>query len=314
MQMTNHIVQSSEWAGFKNAYGTKTVQCGEIFYSKHQIPFSPYFVAYCPKVNPFLIDWENLKKSLKNEKCASINFDVPNVAKNSPEAKNAQTLFQSQQCIKSPKETFAGSTIILDLTKTEDELLKNLHPKHRYNMRLAQKNGVIIERAKNLSDFETFFDLLDATSLRQKYYIHPKHYYQKIWETLSPKGMCHILTAKSGGEALSSWMLFSYNQVLYYPYGGSSDKLQNLFPSNLLGWEAIKFGQELGCTSFDMWGASKNINDQTDPWWGFTNFKLKFGGRLVEFMGSYDFVANYKVYKMFNLANTLRWKILKLIR
>lgn len=313
MQMSNHIVQSQEWAEFKNVYGTETVRCGEIFYSKHRLPFSPYFVAYSPKVNPFVIDWKKLKESLKSESCVSINFDVPNVIKNSPDAKNAETIFQSR-CIKSPKKTFAGSTVILDLTKTEDELLKNLHPKHRYNMRLAQKNGVIIERAESLADFETFWNLLYATSLRQKYYLHPKQYYQKIWEVLSPKGMCYILTAKYNGEALSSWMLFSYRGVLYYPYGGSSSKSQNLFPSNLLGWEAIKFGKALGCTSFDMWGACKDINDQTDPWWGFTNFKLKFGGQLVGFMDSYDFAINAKVYKMFNLANNLRWKILKLIR
>lgn len=313
MQTTSHIVQTQEWAEFKTAYGTQTVRCGEIFYSKHQIPFSPYFVAYCPKVNPFSIDWKKLEESLKSENCVSINFDVPNVIKDSPEAKNAETVFQDR-CIKSPKETFATSTVILDLDKTEEELLKNLHSKHRYNMKLAQKNGVIIEQAKSRADFETFFDLLYATSLRQKYYIHPKHYYQKIWEILAPKGMCHILSAKYQGQALASWMLFSHSNVLYYPYGGSSDKLQNLFPSNLLGWEAIKFGKELGCTSFDMWGACKDLNDQTDPWWGFTNFKLKFGGELVEFMDSYDFVINRKVYKMFNLANNLRWKILKLIR
>jgi len=109
-------------------------------------------------------------------------------------------------------------------------------------------------------------------------------------------------------------MLFSHNGVFYYPYGGSSDRLQNLFPSNLLGWEAIKLGKELGCHTFDMWGAANDPNDQSDPWWGFTNFKLKFGGQLVSFMDSYDFVVNDKIYKMFNLANNLRWKILRLIR
>jgi len=313
MQIANHIVQSPEWAQFKNAYGTKMVCCGEIFYSKHQIPLSPYFVAYCPKVNPFLIDWEKLQKSLKSEGCVSINFDVPNVAENSPEAKNAHKILQSR-CIKSPKNTFASSTVILDLTKTTDELLKNLHPKHRYNLKLAQKHGVTIEKTTSLADFENFWDLLYATSLRQKYYLHPKHYYQKIWETLSPKGMCHILTARYNGEALSSWMLFSYRGVFYYPYGGSLDKLQNLFPSNLLGWESIMLGKALGCTTFDMWGAAKDLNDKSDPWWGFTNFKLKFGGELTKFIDSYDYVINAKIYKMFNLANTLRWKILKLIK
>jgi lipid II:glycine glycyltransferase (peptidoglycan interpeptide bridge formation enzyme) len=313
MQTTSHIVQSQEWAEVKAAYGTPMVRCGELFYSKHHIPLSPYFVAYCPKVNPFVIDWDRLTKSLTDENCVSINFDVPNIVKGTPQAKNAETLFQDR-CSKSPKETFASSTVMLDLTKTESELLANLHPKHRYNMRLAQKNGVVVHQATTLADFDTFFELLYATAVRQKYYIHPKHYYQTVWEVLSPRGMCHMLTAKYNTEPLSSWMLFNHQGVLYYPYGGSSDKLHNLFPSNLLGWEAIKFGKELGCTSFDMWGACKDITDQTDPWWGFTNFKLKFGGTLTEFMTSYDLIVNTNIYKLFNLANTLRWKMLKLIR
>ena len=313
MQLQKHIVQSPEWAEFKTAYGTKVIKCGKLVYSKHHLPLSPYFVAYCPKVNPQVIDWDQLTKSLKNENCVSINFDVPNVIKETEEEKVAIGIFNAR-CQKSTRETFAGNTVLMDLTKSEDELLANMHPKHRYNLRLAQKHGVKIENVADQTGFDEFFDLLHATSLRQKYYIHPKHYYQKAWEILSAKNSCYILTAKHGGEALSSWMLFTYQGVLYYPYGGSSDKLQNFFPSNLLGWEAIKLGKSLGCHTFDMWGAAKNPNDQADPWWGFTNFKLKFGGRLVKFMDSYDYVVNYKVYKMFNLANDIRWKILKLIR
>ena len=313
MQLQKHIVQSPEWAEFKTAYGTKVIKCGDLVYSKHHLPFSPYFVAYCPKVNPQIIDWEQLTKSLKDENCVSINFDVPNVIKETEEEKTAVGIF-NVQCQKSVRETFAGNTVLMDLTKSEDELLASMHPKHRYNLRLAQKHGITIEKVTDQTGFDEFFDLLYATSLRQKYYIHPKHYYQKAWEILSANNMCHILTAEHGGEALSSWMLFTYQSVLYYPYGGSADKLQNYFPSNLLGWEAIKLGKSLGCNTFDMWGAAKDPDDQTDSWWGFTNFKLKFGGRLVKFMDSYDYIVNYKVYKMFNLANDIRWKILKLIR
>lgn len=313
MQIQTHIVQSPEWSEFKTAYGTKVIKCGEIYYSKHQLPFSAFFVAYCPKVNPQLIPWNELDRSLKAENCVSINFDVPNVPKGAEEETVAIKLF-SGRCRKSSKNTFAESTVLLDLTESEEKLLSNMHSKHRYNIKIAQKHGIAIHKATSNLDFDEFFDLLYATSLRQKYYIHPKHYYQKAWEILSAKNMCHILTARYKNEALASWMLFNYQGVLYYPYGGSSDKLQNYFPSNLLGWEAIRLGKSLGCQTFDMWGAAKNLNDQSDPWWGFTNFKLKFGGQLVNFMDSYDYVVNHKVYKMFSFANNVRWKILKLMR
>jgi len=314
MQAIKHIVQSQEWAEVKNAYGTKAVNCGEIFYTLHNVPFVPFKIAYCPKVSPEVINWNLLKESLKENNCAYINFDVPNVVAGDVRETMAVEGFTKNGCMRATKSTFAESTIVIDLTQSEEDLLKGMHSKHRYNIHVAQKKGVTVEQGKNLNDFNVFFDLLSQTAIRQKYYIRPKHYYQQIWEILKPKNMCYILTAKYNEEPLASWMLFSYQGTFYYPYGGSAEKLQNIFPSNLLGWEAIKLGKVLGCSVFDMWGASNNIDDQNDPWWGFTNFKIKFGGRYVHFMNSYDFVDNTNEYRLFNLANNLRWKMLKFIR
>lgn len=313
--MTNHIVQSQEWAKFKTAYGTKTVRCGEIIYSKHQLPFSPYFVAYCPKVNPSLIDWKMLEESLKNENCVSINFDVPNAVKNTPQGIEAEKVLQSR-CTKSPKNTFAHYTVLIDITGTEEEILGGMHNKHRYNIRTAQKRGVTTRLAQNMTDYDLFYGMLQETSVREKYYIHPRNYYLKIWEILRPLGMCEIMIAEFKDKPLSAWVLFFNKDIMYYPYGGTANLDDRNFynPGNLIGWDAIKLGKSRGCEIFDMWGATGNLGDTSDPWWGFTHFKLKFGGQLVEFIDSYDFVVNAKVYKMFNLANNLRWKILRLIK
>ena len=65
---------------------------------------------------------------------------------------------------------------------------------------------------------------------------------------------------------------------------------------------------------FDMWGAANDPKNEKDPWFGFTNFKLKFGGEFVEYIESYDYVVNKPVYMLFNFAQKIRWKILKLIK
>ena len=304
-----HIVQSPEWGEFKTNYGTKAVRSGNIQYTVHKIPFTSSYFGYCPKVNPFDIDWEQLEMSAKENNCININFDIPNIIKGTSEETSALEILVAK-CVKSPKDTFAKYNIVLDIARTDEQLLSNMHKKHRYNLGQAQKHGITVER----NNFETFYDLLAQTAERQKYYIHPKIYYQKLWETLNPKGMAHVLTAVHNNQALASWMLFTYQNVLYYPYGGSASQGQNLFPSTLVCWEAIKLGKELGCTSFDMWGAAKDVNDTNDPWHGFTNFKMKFGGKHVEYIRSYDFVLNETMYNMFNFANDLRWKILKTLK
>jgi lipid II:glycine glycyltransferase (peptidoglycan interpeptide bridge formation enzyme) len=312
--MAKHVVQSSEWGTVKSACGTPAVRVGDIQYTKHKVPFTDYYYGYCPKVDPNVIDFDGLKKSLLENNCINVNFDVPNIVANTPEATKAIEIFTSQGCEKSPRDQFAKSNILLDLSPAADDLLNLMHPKQRYNSKYAQKKGVIVKTAQTQQDFDIFYSLLGDTAERQKYYVKNKSYYQKIWDILRPLNMCHVLTAEYEGIALASWMLFVYEGVLYYPFGGSSEKHKNLFASTLLGWEAILLGKKLCCTTFDMWGAADNIDDTTDPWWGFTNFKLKFGGKYVKYMDSYDLIVNGPMYKAFSLANNLRWKILKAVK
>ena len=81
--------------------------------------------------------------------------------------------------------------------------------------------------------------------------------------------------------------------------------------SNLLCWEAIKFGKKLGLTKFDMWGALGPNPDKNDPWYGFHRFKEGYGGKLTEFVGSYDLVINPVLYQTYKVADKLRWAALK---
>lgn len=311
--MHKHIIQSSEWGRFKTEYGTTSYTVdNKLQYTTHPIPLTDYKYAYAPKVNSFSFDWDKLKESLIKNKCVAINFDVPNIIKGSAEEKAAAELLRKHNCRKSPRDTFAKYNILLDISKDEEVLLKGMHHKHRYNIKHALKQGVTVQFGESLEDFEQFFALFAKTAIRQKYYIHPKAYYEKIWKIFKPLDIAHISTAYVGDTPIASWMLFTYKDVLYYPYGGSDDAYKSLQASTLLSWETIKFGKRLGYTSFDMWGAAKDPLDTKDPWFGFTNFKLRFGGQHVEYMDSHDFVVNETYYKLFNTTNNIRWKLLTL--
>lgn len=308
-----HIVQSPEWGQFKTQMGTPAVREGEVQYTKHKIPVLNKYYGYCPKVDPFKINWETLKKSLAENNCIAINFDVPNIETTSPQAEQAIKKL-AERCVRAPKDTFAKSNVVLDISIPKEEILKNMHKKHRYNIRYAFKNGVVVRKGETEGDYEIFYDLLVETAKRQKYFVHSKSYYQKIWEMFKEKGMVYILIAEHKGKPLTAWMLFSKDGVLYYPYGGSSDEQKNLMHSLAVAWAAVELGKELDCHTFDMWGAADNPEDESDPWYGFTQFKLKFGGRYVKYIDSYDLVLNKPVYTLFNLANKIRWTILRLLK
>jgi len=307
-----HIVQSPEWGEFKAQMGTSPVRVGDIQFTKHPIPFTPFYIGYAPKVN-FLIQkfsWTELKAVAKAEKCILIRFDVPNVLKPTYENQHVQKLLIDlrKRCKKSPKSTFPKHTVMMDISKTEDELISQMDQKTRYNVRLGARQGIEVRLENNEEAINIFSNLMNETAKRQGFLAHSKRYYEKVLEVLSSHNMANLLIAYHENKPLAAWMLFNYKNTLYYPYGASTADNRNLKASNLLAWEAIKYGKRLGCTQFDMWGAK---DDKSSDGWGFTKFKLSYGGELVEFIDSYDFIINPLIYYPFNLAYGGFWKILK---
>ena len=316
-----HITQSPEWGRFKTKMGTKSVRAGGAQFTLHKIPLVPYYIGYCPKVNPKEIDWEEIKKAGKEHRCAAIRFDCPNVLKQPPTAQippvsstfltppNGVTICHA------PRNTFAKHSVFLDITPSEEELLARMKPKTRYNIRYAKRHSITIEEKTDQEGLEIFLKLQRETAQRQGFLIHSNGYYHSLFETLKTRNMVHILIADAkdanAKNPLAAYMFFNYQKVLYYPYGGSSKEKRNLFPSNLLMWEAIRLGKKLGCRLFDMWGA---VADENDPWWGFTRFKLGYGGELVEFIDSYDLVLNPLIYHPFNLAYGAFWKANEMLK
>ena len=63
-----------------------------------------------------------------------------------------------------------------------------------------------------------------------------------------------------------------------------------------------------------MWGAAEDMSNKNDQYYGFSVFKQKFGARHVTYIDSYDFVINEPVYKMFTVANDVRWKLLNILK
>ena len=64
---------------------------------------------------------------------------------------------------------FTKYTFILDLTKSEEELLKNMHPKTRYNIRVAEKKGVKVIEDNSDKAFEEYLKLTKETTQQTKF-------------------------------------------------------------------------------------------------------------------------------------------------
>ena len=126
--------------------------------------------------------------------------------------------------------------------------------------------------------------------------------------------MARVLIGQYQKKPLVAWMLLNFGDTLYYPYGGSSLEHKEVMASNWVAWEAIKLGKRLNFKIFDMWGALAPDTDKNDPWYGFHRFKEGYGGNHVEYIGTYDLILRSRLYTALNLADRLRWSLLRATR
>lgn len=308
-RLVTHVIQSWQWGEFRKSLGIPVLRYGIYQSGKlskafqitlHKIPFTNQYVGYLPKgPKPDKELAEALKKIGKEQKCAFIKLE-PEV-----EEVTGNRLQVTDGFIKSPKPLFTRYNFILDLTKSEEELLKNMHPKTRYNIRIAQKHGVKVEERSDNEAFEIYLKLYFETTKRQSYHGHNEYYHRQVWQTLKDALMARLMIATFKDQPLTAWMLLNFKDTLYYPYGGSSKAYPEVMANNLVAWQAIKLGKKLGLKKFDMWGALGPAADSKNPWYGFHKFKRGYGGQLIEYIGTYDLVFNWPVYFMFTVIDKL---------
>jgi lipid II:glycine glycyltransferase (peptidoglycan interpeptide bridge formation enzyme) len=254
---------------------------------------------------------EEITKEARQRKAIFVKFE-PNERSIMDNEEKITTLIKQFNWVKG-KSLFTKYTFQLDISKTEEELLKNMHQKTRYNLRLAEKRGVQIMEDNSEQGFEEYWKLMEETTKRQGFFAHSKGYHQKMWQTMIESGQGHLFKAVYEGKTLTTWMVFILNNTIYYPYGASSNENREVMASNLMMWEVIRYGKKMGCRLFDMWGSLGTSPDPNDPWYGFHRFKQGYGAELVEFLGSFDLVIEPVWYRIYGFMDRLRWAFLKLI-
>jgi len=306
--LAKHPLQSWSWGEARKEMGIEVLRIGEFDKEKlinvyqltfHPIPNTKFKIGYLPRSNfPSQEVLDYLENYGKEHNLIFIKIE-PDVSK------NFKFKILNLKLVSSSHPLFPEWTQILDLTKSEDELLKNMKSKTRYNIKLSEKKGVVVKEVSDNEGFKIFSDLYFKTCKRQKYFGHTQTYHKVIWNTLK-NNIAHILIAFYNNIPLAAYELFYFKNKFYYTYGGTSDEYRNLMASNLLMWEAIRLGKKLGAKEFDMWGSLPQNYDQKNPWAGFTRFKEGYGTAFVQTIGSYDLIFSPFYYKIYNFVNKIR--------
>ena len=321
-----HPIQTWDWGEFQESQGHKVYRLGVFEDQKmvsgymvlfHKIPHTNFSIGTLlrgPAIDKDMI--ENISKIAQGENAIFVKFepdDIEKIYDNKYQLiKNKSILLNYPGLVSSPKVAFYPHTFLIDLQKKEDDLLAEMSQKTRYNVKVANRYGVVVTHSTKDEDFEIYLKMLFDTTKRQGFYLHSENYHRRQWSILKSTGMAEIFLAKYQGQALAAFMVFKLKDRLFYPYGASLDLHREVMAPTLLMWEAIKYGQSLGLKTFDMWGSLGPDANASEQGFGFHRFKQGYGGNLVQFVGTYDLVISPKLYKLYNLVDKYRWILLRL--
>lgn len=177
---------------------------------------------------------------------------------------------------KTAKSAFLpAKTIQIDLTKTVKTLLKEMRPKTRYNIKIAQKRGVVVCISQ---DIEAFINLWKSAAIK-RFSLPQDKEIKALWQSFGNKA--YLVLAYKNDVLLAGVLIACSPDTSFYMYAASSQEGKKLFAPTLVAWETILLAKKKGSKVFDFEGIYDERYPSTKSWRGFTKFKEGFGGKVV---------------------------------
>jgi lipid II:glycine glycyltransferase (peptidoglycan interpeptide bridge formation enzyme) len=300
-----HVLQSYEWGEFKRRLGWRPIRLvlerdGAVvglaqFLAYDTGPFVPGALWYCTK-GPWL-PWddeeavrtffEGVREVARREGAHTVKIE-PDVLE---EQKDIKTLLGEIGFRKARYDLNLKTTLVVDLSLSEEELLARMKSKTRYNARLAARKGVEVVEPEFEEGWATFYEWMKATSERKEDYVlrRSRDYLHGVMRSMHDAGQGRLFFAEHEGTPLAGMYVFTFGEKYWYMYGASSDEKRNLKPNYVLQWEVMRWAKQRGLTHYDMVGVPKpeELNESSSLW-NVYKFKEGFGGELVDSLGCFD--------------------------
>lgn len=256
-----------------------------------------------------LIDWNRplffkefvnqLRKIGQEEKCLYARVR-PQILDNFTN----QTLFKNQGFISAPMHLHAENTWQLDVSKSEEQLLREMRKTTRYLVKKAIKQGVRVEQSTEEKDVDFLYQLQMEAVARHHFVPFPKKYFLAEFKAFIADDQIRIFKAIWKNKVLAIAFIIFYGQGAVYHYSGSSSRFPKIPASYALQWEVIKEAKKRNCRVYNFWGIAPTDNPR-HRFAGVTLFKKGFGGYRVDYLHAQDLALN-GTYWLIHLFERIR--------
>ncbi len=249
--------------GFK---GTNPIGIFPVFYQKKgflKLVLSPPYKTALVYLGPLIIDYENMKQGRKESTLfelltATDKFFVSNLKGNYIRITSAPGLLDSRPFIWEGYKVESLYTLDVDLNKNLDTIWESFDKVVRKNINNSLEKGVSIEEG-SLQDLDRIYTLLTRRLENRGIQInttesafHPdKSYLHNIYKSFFPQNL-RIFIAKYKGDTIGGLLvLCNYNKSLAW-FGTPKIDIKNIYPNDLIHWEAIKWAKENGLSCYEI--------------------------------------------------------------
>ena len=297
--MKPHFLQSREWEEFQKAEGF------EIFREKGKNfefmailkPTSLGNYLFLP-YGPTLKDKKSLKsaisaiKKLAKEKNCIFARIEPTIPFSAAEMKKFGA--------KKSHHIDPEHTWVLDLPKTDEEIYQIIGKNKARAHRNHKIKEISLRTSKNPADMKIFFKFYESVAEKDNFQTNERKYLENQLKF----NFATLYIAEFQGKPIGATIMYTGKDACYYAYAGADYEFRKKEAGAILLTQMLMDARAAGKKIFDFWGITTSENPK-NPWYGFTKFKKSFGGRQIDYAGTYDIPINRKKYAIYSLLRPI---------
>lgn len=199
---------------------------------------------------------------------------------------------------------------VLDLHKSEEEILKGMRQRLRRALRKAEKNNITVETSTDSEDIAEFYKIQLQTAGRHQFVAFSEDFLKKQFAAFAETGNAVLYTARHEGEILAQNFMIFYGNEASYHYGVSTELGTKLSGAPLLHMQAMRDARERGIGRYNFWGIVEE-DDVKHRFYGVSVFKRGFGVDELKYVPAHDLVLKPGLYRLTKLVESLRRKVRK---
>lgn len=200
------------------------------------------------------------------------------------------------------------TTVILDVTGGEDDILSRMKPRGRRDVRKSLREcpaECADETSRAAADFTDYYRIMCETGARDGFTPAPQDEYENMVRLLGAE-RCRVFAGRIDGE-LVAWSLVTMNAGLATRYYAATtrDAGRKRVADKLVYFEACEVGR-LGCEAYDLMGIGSDFAPETK---NLNEFKTKFCKETVRIAPDRDVPVKSLFYRSLCTLKSVRARL-----